>query len=231
MKNSYLSIIFNEKRTPKTKYPYQLINYLVNRFNITTNMNVLEIGCGRCDFLDEFNKMGITCYGVDKEIYPKLYNKDLVKSCNVSHNTLPFKNNSIDVIYHKSLIEHMYDPSHLMSESLRVLRPNGKIIILTPDWETQWKTFYGDFTHCRPYTVLSIEDLLKINNFNNLEVEKFYMMPIFWKHPIIKIISKLLQLFIPIKLGRWLADKTKITFFRWSVELMILGYGEKHEHS
>jgi len=30
--------------------------------------------------------------------------------------------------------------------------------------------------------------------------------------------------------GRWLTDKTGIKFFRWSIELMILGYGEIKEN-
>ena len=47
-----------------------------------------------------------------------------------------------------------------MKESWRVLKPGGRLIALTPDWKSQMKTFYNDYTHVRPYTVDSLGDLL-----------------------------------------------------------------------
>ena len=52
--NKYVSTIYDEKRTPKTDYPKQLISYLSKRFNLEDNLEILELGCGRCDFLFEF---------------------------------------------------------------------------------------------------------------------------------------------------------------------------------
>ena len=150
-----------------------------------------------------------------------------VKQCDLASDVFPYDDEYFDVVYHKSVLEHMYDPGNLMRETIRVLKPGGKLIILTPDWHTQWKNFFEDFTHSRPFDVIALSDLLKIYGFKNTIIEKFYQLPVIWKIPAIKGFSKLLQLIINVYGGRWLTKNTGINFFRWSVELMILGYGEK----
>lgn len=225
MKKSYLSVVYDEGRTPKTRYPYELVRYLAKRFNLVKGMQLLEIGCGRGDFLKAFCDVGFICTGIDKE--KKELGEIEVVSCDITKEPLPFKDESFDILYHKSLIEHLSEPSHLMSESYRVLKRGGKLIVLTPDWVTQMKNFYEDFTHCRPYTPLALNDLLTMYNLKNVVSEKFYQLPVIWKYPFLIIFSKMLSLLLSVNFARWLTEKTKIKFFRFSIELMILGYGKK----
>jgi len=226
--NDYVSIIYDEKRTPKTDYPKQLISYLSNRFDLKGNINILELGCGRGDFLFEFQNAGFACEGLDRDISSVHNNYGLkVKQCNLGTDVFPYDNETFDVVYHKSVLEHLYDPLNLMNETIRILKSGGKLIILTPDWHTQWKNFFEDFTHSRPYDVMSLSDLLKIYGLSNLIVERFYQLPVVWKFPALKLLTKILQLITNVYGARWLTEKTRIKFFRWSVELMILGYGEK----
>ena len=226
--NDYVSTIYDEIRTPKTDYPKKLISYLSDRFSLKSNMKLLELGCGRCEFLFEFQNYGFECKGLDRDIssVQNEYNLE-VKQCDLANDIYPYDNESFDVVYHKSVLEHMYNPENLMRETIRVLKPGGKLIILTPDWHTQWKNFFEDFTHSRPYDVMALSDLLKIYGFNSLSIERFYQLPVVWKFPAIKLFSKALQLVTNVYGGRWLTDKFGIKFFRWSVELMILGYGKK----
>jgi len=226
--NDYVSTVYNNKRTPKTDYPKQLIKYLTEKFDLVSGCKVLELGCGRGDFLNEFQKVGFICEGLDREMSSVNNEYGLeVKQCDLASDVFPYDDGSFDVVYHKSVLEHMYDPENLMKETMRVLKTGGKLIILTPDWHTQWKNFFEDFTHSRPYDVLALSDLLKVYGFNNFAVERFYQLPVLWKFPVIKLISKILQLVTNVYGGRWLTEKTGINFFRWSVELMILGYGKK----
>ena len=224
----YVSIIYDIKRTPKTDYPKQLIKYLSKRFDLHDNTKLLELGCGRGDFLFEFQNFGFECKGLDRDESSVKNEYGLeVKQCDLASDIFPYDDECFDVVYHKSVLEHMHDPGNLMRETIRVLKPGGKLIILTPDWHTQWKNFFEDFTHSRPFDVIALSDLLKIYGFKNTIIEKFYQLPVIWKIPAIKGFSKLLQLIINVYGGRWLTKNTGINFFRWSVELMILGYGEK----
>jgi len=226
--NNYVSTIYDEKRTPRTDYPKQLIKYLSKRFNLNGNVKLLELGCGRCDFLYEFQNLGFECEGLDRDEFSIKNSYGLeVKQCDLARDVFPYADNSFDVVYHKSVIEHVYDPEHLMSETFRILKPGGKVIILTPDWHTQWKNFYEDYTHSRPFDVTALNDLLNVHGYKNIDVGKFYQLPILWKIPVIKILSRIIQLVTNVCGGRWLTEKTGIKFFRWSVELMILGYAEK----
>jgi len=226
----YLSVVYDEKRIPKTDYSFKLASYLFYRFNFKRGQRLLEIGCGRGEVLGSFQRLGLDCSGIDisKSSGKNLGNID-IKKIDVSNDKLPYKENTFDIIYHKSLIEHLYSPMNLMDETYRVLKPGSIVIILTPDWASQMMVFYEDFTHCRPYNIDSLRDLLEVKGFTNVHTELFYQLPIIWKHPFIKYFSTLLRCFISTPIARKLTRLTNIKFFRWSVELMVLGFGYKSQ--
>jgi len=224
----YVSLVYSETRTPRTEYPFQLAYYLFHQFNLNKEEKLLEIGCGRGDFLASFKRLGLNCYGVDISNFSSVNLTGIkVEKVDVSQDALPYEDNSFDIVYHKSLIEHLYSPDYLMKETHRVLKPGGRIIILTPDWVSQMKVFYEDFTHSRPYDLTSLSDLLNIYGFSKVETKLFYQLPVLWYHPWLKILSGFLQIFISTPTARRLTKISGIKFFRWSVELMVLGTGIK----
>jgi SAM-dependent methyltransferase len=46
---------------------------------------------------------------------------------------LPFLSESFDIVISRSVVEHLEDPRLVFSEFARVLRPGGKVVILTPN--------------------------------------------------------------------------------------------------
>ena len=225
---NYLKTTYSLKRAPKSNYPEQLVKYLADRFNLSQGMTLLELGCGRGDFLKQFRKIGMKCCGIDRDIAAKEYSPELdIRIADLAVEKFPFEDNSIDIIYHKSVIEHFYSPDHLMKQSFRVLKPGGKLIILTPDWVSQMEVFYEDITHCRPYDCSALSDVFSMFGFKNIQIEKFNQLPILWKLKMLRIVSGILSLFFNVRIGRKITKFTKIKFFRWSIELMVLGYGEK----
>ncbi len=224
----YVNVVYDEKRTPKTDYPSSLIRYLINRFNLNPGSRLLEIGCGRGEFLESFQQAGLDCYGVDMSDYCVKNKTGLKVNCiDLANDNLPYPDNYFDVVYHKSLLEHFYSPDKVMKETHRVLKQGGRIIVLTPDWVSQMKSFYEDFTHCRPYTTGALNDVLTIYEFSEVGTELFYQYPAIWKYPVLKALSRLLGVCISTLVARRLTVLTGIKYFRWSVELMILGYGKK----
>ena len=49
---------------------------------------------------------------------------------------LPFDNDSFSCIYGLSVLEHLLNPCHYLKECHRLLRPGGKIVLLTPNIST-----------------------------------------------------------------------------------------------
>jgi len=228
MTQDYLTVTYDEQKVPRTDYPQKLVQHLFNHFQLKKGMKFLEIGCGRGEFLQAFYNLGLDCCGVDLCESAKEFSSQLdIRRVDITSEQLPFRDDSFDVVYHKSLIEHLYSPHNLMKETYRVLKPGGQVIFLTPDWVSQIKVFYEDFTHSRPYNQTSVTDVLKIFGFSNVKAELFYQLPVLWRYPVLKIFSKILQVFLSTPTARKITEWTGIKFFRWSVELMVLGAGKK----
>jgi len=226
--NNYISVIYDEKRTPRTEYPAKLAAYLFNRFHMHSGDKLLEIGCGRGEFIQAFQNLGLDCSAIDMADCKMDTAVNIpVQRVDVSKEPLPYKDNTFDVVYHKSLLEHLFSPEHLIKETRRVLKPGGSVVILTPDWRSQMEVFYEDHTHVKPYDKTALQDLLKIYGFSSVQTELFYQLPVLWRFPLLKMFSKMLQIFISTPLARKLTEISRIKFFRWSVELMVLGTGIK----
>lgn len=220
--SSYLNVVYNKKSRPHTKYPSQLSKYLFQRFGMKKGDKLLDVGCGRGDFSKGFKNLGLQVSGIDCEKSDSGELKDVeFKIADSEKDSFPFQDEIFDFVFSKSVIEHFFKPDNFIKECHRVLKPGGKIIVMTPDWQSQQCIFYNDYTHIHPYNPLGLANLLKIYGFNEVKSELFYQLPALWRYPWLKIFSRMLQLFGPVKR----IHKNK--FIRWSRELMILGTGIK----
>tara|TARA_B100001250_G_C19755606_1_gene769944 strand:- start:483 stop:1151 length:669 start_codon:yes stop_codon:yes gene_type:complete len=217
----YLNVIYDIKSHPKSSYPSKLVSYLFNSFGMKKGEKILEPGCGRGEFLSEFNKLGLKCYGIDLSEFAGSMTKniEIIKNVNLEKDKWPFPDNYFDIIYNKSLLEHLWNPDKFLIEAKRVLKPGGKLLCLVPDWESNYKTYFDDFTHRTPFTTVSLNDIYLISDFSNIKIYKFRQLPIVWRFPFINVFCSLISPFIPVR--------TKNKFLRWSRELMLIGYAEK----
>lgn len=217
---NYVNVAYDKKEKPVTAYPDQLARYLYKRFHMKKGMRLLDNGCGRGDFLDAFEKCHLSVSGTD-----------IVQGCDrtiildLNNDRLPFDDNTFDVVFSKSVLEHIENTEHYMKEMQRVLKNGGVLILLVPDWETQYKIFYQDPTHIHPYTQLSVDRLLKMMGYQEVSSEKFMQLPSVWKTPLIGVISAALRIIVgPVR------KVYKNKFIRFSCELMILGIGYKKDN-
>jgi len=214
----YLRVIYSKERIPYTTYPGQLCKYIAESYFKPGYKTLLDAGCGRGEHLREFQKLGYQVKGVDLSGEAKELSKDIeVETVNVETEPLPYKNSSFDVVFNKSLIEHLSNPENFIREAYRVLKPGGRLITLTPDWESIYKIFYEDYTHKTPFTVNSLHDIHQIFGFKTVEVRKFRQLPVLWKYPFLNIFSKIAYYF----------PKSNNKFIRFSKEIMLLGCAEK----
>lgn len=224
---NYIDVVYGSAKKPFTNYPKKLINQLKKKYNLKNDSKILEMGCGRGEFLNEFTKLGMNGFGIDLSNYAESYCDNAeIKIVDASKNPLPYPDDYFDIVFSKSFIEHFYNPEEIFWEAYRVLKPSGVIINLTPEWKYIYRSFYDDFTHRTPFTKKSLEDIHYVVGFKNVEVNSFKQLPILWSDNFIvrnlfSILSELTRLLVP--------ENFRMTnkWFRFSKELMLLSYAIK----
>ena len=220
MAKNYLSIVYDEKSHPYSDYPKKLCAYLFQSFGFKEGMRMLEPGCGRGEFLKNFKDLGLDVVGVDASPEANAFVDGLdIKLCDIENEKFPFADNTFDVIYSKSFIEHLYYPEKYLEEAYRVLKPNGMLLTLVPDWESNYKIYFDDFTHRTPFTKMALTDAYKMYGFKEVRAFKFRQLPIVWKYPLMNYFCAFISPFIPVR--------TQNKFFCCSRELMPIGVGKK----
>jgi ubiquinone/menaquinone biosynthesis C-methylase UbiE len=223
---NYLKTIYGYDQKPFTDYPKKLINYLIKRLNLKKKQKILEIGCGRGEFLNEFCLRGLKEYGTDISNYSKQFFPNLnFKQADLTKESLPYNDNFFDIVFSKSFVEHFYYPEKIFQEAYRVLKPGGIIITLTPEWKYVYKSFYDDYTHRVPFTKASLNDIHKINNFKEIYVESFIQLPALFEKNIFYPFNKFLAVVTRIFLPDFLKMKNK--WIRFSKEVMLLSIAKK----
>ncbi len=229
--SNYLKTYYNLDKRPLSNYPELLSEHLIDKFNIKPNSKLLDIGCGRGDLIKSFANLGLQVQGTDLDPESQeLCAPFSVLINNIEIDPLPIKNNSVDIVFSKSLIEHLQNPERLLGEAFRVLKPGGRAIIMCPSWvHMGWGPFYQDHTHVTPFTKPSLRDILKLSGFSNAEVFHFTQLPLVWKFPVFKIFCELVRkLPIPYSPQNDVSFPLKLNkFIRFSNEIMLLGTGVK----
>lgn len=213
----YVAVVYSEGDKPFTKYPDKLARYLSSRYKLAKESKILDMGCGRGEFLRGFIMCGMKGYGVDRSDMAKSVCPEAeILQSDLENETLPYGDGFFDVIFSKSVLEHFYYPEKIVLEMYRILKPGGLSITMVPDWESVYKTFYFDCTHRRPFTATSLRDIFVINGFENVQSEKFRQLPFLWAMPWLNPLAAFISFVTP----RLLRPYSKL--IRFSQEGMLL---------
>ncbi len=109
---------------------------LIKRY-AKTAQSVLEVGCGDGTKLDLLTERKCQCVGIDisqtavkkaQKQYPgRLF-------ITASAEDLPFAHNSFDLVYSAFMLEHTVNPEKVIKEMVRVVKPDGYLIIVAPNF-------------------------------------------------------------------------------------------------
>ena len=129
-------------------------------------MRILNLGCGNKTSnskdvisIDWSISLVLKRNFLLRKIFSKFLSKERFNNINklpnniLVHNLrkgIPYENNSIDVVYHSHLLEHL-DRSNVrgfLMEVLRVLKPNGIQRIVVPDLYLLCKSYIDNYEQC-----------------------------------------------------------------------------------
>ena len=215
---SFNSVVLPHAVDPGSEYPVRMLKYLCFEVAGVKGGRFLDLGGGWGAYTRIALDLGFDAISIDRE--PAAEGVPY-RICDLKHDEIPIDSNSIDIVFSKSVIEHFYlhEVPHLMAEILRVLKPGGALLLMTPDWESNTKGFYRVFTHVTPYTRTSLAQCLKRYGFQGISCEKFVQLPSVWHSAFAKLMATLTYYApLPKGLSKWV---------RWSKELSLVGVGYK----
>lgn len=160
---------------------------------IGSGKKVLDIGCNDGKLGEKLLKNNNIVYGCDivPETLEASRKKGLItKLVDIEKESLPYPKNFFDYIILADVIEHIFDTDRLIRECYKTLKPNGKLILTTPNVASFARRLmlllgispYLEYSlylecnslppvgHIRYFTVSTLKKLLNENGFNPLRV-------------------------------------------------------------
>ncbi len=140
--------------------------------------DVLDLGCGRGEFLELLREQGIAARGIDTnpEMVARCVERglDVTRADALGHlRGLP--ETSVGGLFSAQVVEHL-EPRYLMRllEAMhRVLRPGGRAVIETinpASWAAFFSAYLRDVTHRQPLHPDTLQHLLRAAGFVSVEV-------------------------------------------------------------
>lgn len=200
---------YSYKDTNK-KFIFDLMEFIYIKSGMDCFSSVLSIGCG----------IGIHEDILDKFLCNKVVRLNNVDKYNAEKDKIPYEDDSFDFVFIKSVIEHIKNTDLFLSEIRRVLKPEGKVICLTPDFQKQKDFFFDDYTHVRPFTKVSLNMAFLLNSFKIEHCDWFFYYKAIWE-------GKILPNNLPVRIGFLLTKLTGIKYFRWGSDRQIFVIGRK----
>jgi SAM-dependent methyltransferase len=114
------------------KFHDSLYGDLIRR-HLQPGTRLLDAGCGRyLRFCREFASVA-QVVGVDLEPTFETDNHGAPYAVRGDIGALPFPSGQFDMVISRSVVEHLEDPPQVFREFFRVLRPGGKVVVITPN--------------------------------------------------------------------------------------------------
>lgn len=197
---------------------------------------LLDVGCGARPYAPVYQPWARKTYGVDVPFTPILKNRlDAYSDAQF----LPFANQSFEIVVCTEVMEHIPNPSRMLSEISRILVLGGQLYLTTPFLVPEHEAPY-DFYR---YTRYGLEHLLKQQGFRVAALERkgdlLGVSVAAWMRYQLKfwhVVAKILRLgFLAtvrnplVWLGVWLPQKVYLLYFRKAVRSPHSILGKLHQ--
>ena len=145
----------------KSKAHFDLV--LKDRWKFVVGDKILDVGCGRGQFM-ELNPNSKEIHGLEIE---KQSNNLNIKIGDASKK-IPYPDNTFDSVTLFHVLEHFDKPMKALIEIKRVLKKDGRLIIVVPNYS--YRHFYQEYTHVRPWPKKAVFGILVDAGYKKIKV-------------------------------------------------------------
>ena len=133
----------NHNENRRAPHPQQTYFERIEQ-QLSSNMCWLDVGCGRqlvpkwlngqAEIEADLKSRAALLVGIDPDFAALCDNRSCHGRLQTGSAGLPFADNSFDLVTANMVFEHVETPLELLAELRRVLKPGGRMIVLTPNW-------------------------------------------------------------------------------------------------
>jgi SAM-dependent methyltransferase len=110
-----------------------LLEAVIKIFSSLPKGKVLDLGCGNGDYAKELKDLGFDVVAGDIDIARFRYKNEVeFKHCDITKE-IPFPAGHFDYVLLLEVVEHLRNPYTVIPEINRIIKPNGSLIISTPN--------------------------------------------------------------------------------------------------
>ena len=134
----------SEEKLYRLNLVLDIIKEITNKENKANNnlegKKYIDLGCKDGYLLDKAKDLGYQVHGVDisVNIVNELSKQGFSMKKLDLNNHLSYPDNYFNIVTCLQVIEHLTNPEFLLTEIYRILKPNGIVILSTPDLDYWW---------------------------------------------------------------------------------------------
>lgn len=137
---------------------------------------VLDVGAGYCEFINSIK--GRRKIALDLNPDAKQYADQGIEVHLAPSSSMPFiENDSVDTVFASNIFEHLSreDIGATLKEVWRILKKDGRILILQPNIRYCYRDYWMFFDHITPLDDRSLSEALEINRLQVVECKPRFL--------------------------------------------------------
>ena len=145
---------------PRRRRVWQHITRHLQKW-MPADADVLELGAGYCDFSNNVVARSRVAMDLRPEFaaFAEPGVRTEVGDCS---DLTRFADASFDVVFASNLLEHLDLSANtaLVAQVRRVLRPNGRLVLVQPNYRLRPREYFDDYTHVTVFSDRSLADFI-----------------------------------------------------------------------
>jgi len=169
--------------TDSISYSNWRLSSLIENFSIKSSGKILDIGCGKGNFLQRFSEKfpNWSLYGIEASLNALKFAKEKLPSAKFYEglfNQDPF-GEKFDLIVSLGVLEHLENPTTFLQLAITCLKEDGIFFFDIPNFKLNPADLFV-FDHLNHFTKETLENLMHKNNLEILQIiENFDRVPLF----------------------------------------------------